>query len=168
MIAPGPGEGGPFSVGNGIQLYGTAGGAYRVERNTIDCANPSADGLILAGGFNWLTFEPGPPIFGAVVRGNDISMADSCCGAISIFDSVSSSSISQNTLRGSATWGVGLLPTGLADPTEAAANRFIGNDVSPLLATFAHVLFFSHARENVWRGPSGTVIDLGLDNVFGH
>jgi hypothetical protein len=166
VVAPGPGSGGPFSLGNGISLYGTAGGSYRVERNTITCPNPNADGLILAGGFNWITFEPGLPIRGAVIRRNEISMTDSCCGAITIFDDVSSSTISHNQLLGGATWAVGLVPTGLVEPTEAAGNRFVGNDIARFAPTLAHALFFSHTRDNVWRGPSGTVVDLGVDNVF--
>jgi hypothetical protein len=166
VVAPGAGSDSPFSLGNGIQLYGTAGGSYRVERNTITCENPNADGLIVAGGFNWLTFEPGPPIVGAVIRKNEISMTDSCCGAISIFDSVSSSTISHNRLRGNAQWGVGLVATGLLDPTEAVGNKFVGNDIEQLTASLAHAFFFTHTRDNVWRGPSGTVVDFGVNNVF--
>jgi hypothetical protein len=166
VVAPGVGSDSPFALGNGIQLLGTAGGSYRVERNTIECANPNADGLLLAGGFNWFTFEAGPPISGAVIRRNVISMTDSCCGAISVFDSVSSSSISHNELQGRAAWAVGLVPTGLVDPTEAAGNKFVGNDIEQIVPSLAHVLFFSHTRDNVWRGPSGSVVDFGVNNVF--
>jgi hypothetical protein len=81
-------------------------------------------------------------VTGAVIRKNEISMTDSCCGAISIFDSVSSSTISHNTLLGSAAWAVGLVPT------------------------LAHAFIFSHTRDKVWRGPSGTVVDFGVNNVF--
>jgi hypothetical protein len=166
VVAPGAGSGGDFALGNGVQLYGTAGGSYHVERNTITCTNPNADGLIVAGGFNWLTFEPGPPVTGAVIRRNEVSMLDSCCGAISIFDNVSSSTVSQNTLRGTAAWAVGLVPTGLVELAGAAANRFVDNRIDQFDPSLAHVVFFSHTSENVWRGPSGIIIDFGIDNVF--
>ena len=106
----------------------------------------------MAGGFNLLTFEPGLPIQGAVIHKNEISMSGSCCGAISLFDSVSFSTISQNTLRGSAEWGLGLL---LATDGEAVGNTFVENDISQFTAGTAHVFFFHHARDNVFRGRAG-------------
>jgi hypothetical protein len=166
VITPGPATDPIFSIGNGIQLLGTAGGSYRIERNTITCENPLADGLVMWGGFNLLRFEPGLPIEGTVIVGNEISMSGSCCGAITLFDSVSFSTISQNILRGTAEWGFGLLATGAVPDTEAVGNTFAGNDISQLAVGTAHVFFFDHAHDNVFRGPSGTVVDLGDDNVF--
>ncbi len=168
VITPGPD---PFNTGNGIQLLGTAGGSYRIERNTITCENPFADGILMWGGFNWLRFEPSLPIQGAVIHGNEISMSGSCCGAVSLFDTVSFSTISQNTLRGTAEWGFGLLATGAVRGTEAVGNTFVGNDISQFTAGTAHafsahVSFFDHAHDNVFRGPSGTVVDFGQNNVF--
>jgi hypothetical protein len=159
VITPGPASGNPFSGGNGIQLIESAGGAYRVEHNKITCENPNADGLLIAGG-------PGPAILGAVIRRNEISMNSSCCGAISLFDDVSFSTISHNWLRGSAEWGFGLVPSGFVQEPEATGNTFVGNDISQLSAGIAHVLFFSHAHDNVFRGPSGTALDLGENNLF--
>jgi hypothetical protein len=100
-----------------------------------------------------------------VIHGNEISMSGSCCGAITLFDTVGFSTISRNTLRGTAEWGFGLIPSGVRG-TEAVGNTFIGNDISQLTAGTAHVYFFDHAHDNVFRGPSGTVIDLGDNNVF--
>jgi hypothetical protein len=54
----------------------------------------------------------------------------------------------------------------LLDPTEAVGNKFVGNDIEQLTASLAHAFFFTHTRDNVWRGPSGTVVDFGVNNVF--
>jgi hypothetical protein len=83
-----------------------------------------------------------------------------------IYDDISSSTISHNKLRGSAGWGFGLLPTGLVDGAEAVGNKFIGNDISRFTPSLADVIFFSHTRDNIFRGPSGIVIDFGTNNLF--
>jgi hypothetical protein len=45
-------------------------------------------------------------------------------------------------------------------------NKFNKNDISAFTPSTAHVLFLSHAHDNVFQGPSGIVVDLGEDNVF--
>ena len=166
VIVPGPGSGSPYSTGNGIQLLGTAGGVYRIEHNTVICENALADGLLMAGGVNWLTFEPGPPILGAVIDDNEISIANTCCGAISLFDDVSFSTIRRNRLHGTGVYALGLVPTGLVASPRAVGNFFSGNAISQFTPDLAHVLFFSHARNNLFIGPSGIVVDLGENNRF--
>jgi hypothetical protein len=78
------------SVGNGIYLFDHEGrGArYAVAGNTLDIANPCADGVVLDGT---------GAIAGPVVQGNRIAMHDTCYGAITMVDNVSNALIGDNT-----------------------------------------------------------------------
>ena len=92
-------------------------------------------------------------------------------GGISLFGAGSNNVFVGNRVDGSAAYAVGLV----SDAPDAAAtsNFFVGNQLSTFTprdsswyGTGAHVFFDVNTRGNVFVGKSGTVKDLGRENVF--
>lgn len=159
-ITPGPGDGGDFQFGNGVQILG-GGGAYQVTRNLIDCENPLADPVLLAGQveFGWGAIDA------PTITHNHISTASTDFGGITLFGDVNDAYVANNRLGGTALYGLGVVP--LFSATEkATGNRFIGNSVTGLNATLADTLIFSHAFDTAIVGNAGSVIDFGHDSVI--
>lgn len=67
-----------------------------------------------------------------------------------------------NRIDGDPTWGLGILP--LFELLSAEENVFVGNNLTQLTPTIAHVVFDGIAQNNVLVGNGGTVLDLGSGN----
>lgn len=159
-IVPGPGTGSDFQSGNGVQALG-GGPSYRFTQNVIRCENPNADGILLAGQieFGWGAVES------PVVTGNTITTASADFGGITLYGDVNNGYVANNRLRGTALYGLGVLPL-FTDAETATRNRFVGNNVTGLDAGLAHTLVFPHAFDTAVVGNAGTVLDLGTDTVI--
>ncbi len=154
-ISPGPGDPTPFSLGNGMCLVDSEsrGAAYSIVDNTLDIANPNADGIILEGYGN---------ISGAVIRGNQVTMHDTYYGAVTMIDNVSNALVANNRIRGTAAFALDVLQfdTGV----DAGSNTFQGNDLATFDATVADLYLDSSTHDTVLVGHTDTVVNLGVNN----
>lgn len=159
-IIPGPGDGRDFQFGNGVQILG-GGGAYQVTRNLIDCENPLADAVLLAGQveLGWGAIDA------PTITYNHISTASTDFGGITLLGDVNDAYVANNRLGGTALYGFGVVPL-FSDTERATGNRFIGNSVTGLNEMLADTLVFSHAFDTAVVGNAGSVIDYGHGTVI--
>lgn len=140
---------------------------YVVERNTVIARGRYADGIYL-----WASDQTAG-INRSTVRGNRVVMEGSDYGGISLFGAGSLNFFVGNRVEGSAAYAVGLVSDFYAPDAPATTNRFVGTQLSSFTprdssayGTGAHVFFDVNTRRNVFVGKSGTVKDLGQENVF--
>lgn len=157
-IRPGPGSGGVLSFGSGIELYGSAGASYAVERNRIAIENALGDAILLAGGDLF-----GPAIHGASIRQNAIAV-DGALGGITLLDEVHGTRVEQNRLEGTADSGIGLWATGWVPNPTALGNGISGNALQQVHAATADIVLGEHTSETVVVGGAEVVIDDGTAN----
>jgi hypothetical protein len=138
---------------------------YLVERNTVIARGTYPDGIYL-----WARDQTAG-INNSTVRGNRVVMDGSDYGGISLFGAGRLNVFVGNRVEGRAAYALGLV----ADAPEGVAttNSFVGNQISSFTprdsgwyGAGAHVFFDVHTRGNVFVGKSGTVKDLGQENVF--
>jgi hypothetical protein len=151
------------SVGISCQANHT----YLVERNTVTAAGANPDGIVL-----WGT-DPVAGINGSVVWRNRVVLDGSEYGGISLVGGGASNVIAQNRVEGSAAYALGLVADFSGQETVSTGNLLVANRISRFTprdsgyyGTGAHVFFDANTRANLFVGMSGTVKDLGQDNVF--
>jgi hypothetical protein len=159
FIAPGPGDGGEFALGNGIAIVNnsavdTSDSSIVVTDNRVICENPNADGMYLAGA--------GVTIDAPLIARNHVTMRDSFYGAITLYGDVSHGTVSENELDGDAAFAFDIVA--FAPGQAAEANTFGGNNISHFGAAVADVFLDVHSRETVVNGRVRSVIDLGVNN----
>jgi len=160
FIAPGPGDGGPFTLGNGIAILNTSAvdtsrSSFDVTDNRLICENPNADGIYVLGF--------GATIDAPVITKNDVTMRGSSYGAITYYGSVSHGRVSNNRIDGDAAFAFDIVAITPDDVAES--NTFKGNNISHFEAGIADVLLDVHTRNTVVHGRVRSVIDLGVDNL---
>jgi hypothetical protein len=167
VVAPGPGlpADADFALPFGIQAGPSAGGTYVIRHNRVRCENPQADGIVLFGTED-PTFAPLVPITGAVVAQNDVYMHGSLLGGISLYGSVTRSRITGNRISGDGAIALYASTSGVLDTDLVDSNVFHGNDLSRFSATDADVFFDINTLDNLFFGPTGTLVDLGTGNRF--
>jgi hypothetical protein len=163
-IVTGPGDIEPRFHGNGIHLLG----AWEREQNTpviirnneIRVEGQEAEG-IFAFGDEVFNFK----VQNTVIEKNRITVTSGLTG-IGLWGEVWGSQIRNNRIRGDAEYAM-LLGAGFFDPTEPSmSNLFAGNNIATFDASVADVFFDTNTVNNVLRGHSGTVIDLGTGNII--
>jgi hypothetical protein len=159
FIVPGPGDGGPFALGNGIAILNTpavdtSDSSFDVTDNRVICENPNADGIYLAG-FDVTIDAP-------VITKNDVTMRGSSYGAITYYGSVSHGRVSNNRIDGDGAFALDIFT--VAPDDSAESNTFEGNNISHFEAGIADVFLDVHTRNTVVHGRVRSVIDVGVDN----
>jgi hypothetical protein len=150
-------------VGIGCQ----ANHQYLIERNTVIADGSNPDGIYLS------ATDQVTGINRSTVRYNHVVMNGSEYGAISLFGAGTFNAFVGNRVEGSAAYALGLVADFFSPDPIAKANRFLGNQISrftprdsAVYGSGAHVFFDANTRRNRFIGWSGTVKDLGQDNVF--
>lgn len=94
-------------------------------------------------------------------------------GGISLVGAGSTNFFVGNRVEGSAAYAFGLISDFFEPDSAATTNFFVGNRLSSftprdssVYGAGVHVFFDANTRRNVFVGKSGTVRDLGQDNVF--
>jgi hypothetical protein len=150
-----PGAGNPdIEFGNGVVVNSPLEDRVLIRDNTVMCANPFADGIIL--------MERGSAVSGAVIDGNVVVMHGSVSGAISLYGAVGNSRVRSNRI-----WGDGAYALQVAqlDPgAMASSNRFLGNNLSGFTSSVADVFFDVNTGDNLLVGRCASVLDLGTNN----
>lgn len=159
-IRPGAGNSGPLAQGKGIGIAALFRGApYTVVRNRIYAENPKAGGIFLFA--RSPVTEPRIEYNHVVMTNNHVVMTNSFT-AIDLLGNVSGAVVAYNRLEGTAAFGFDLVALSPFD--LAASNTFVGNNVSRLTATQAHLFLDAHTHNTVFVGNGGTVVDLGTGN----
>lgn len=159
VVAPGAGDPGEFSFGNGIFVVGldpSQRARHRIVRNQVVAENRDADGIALVG-FDAAVQDP-------IVEQNRVTMTSSRFGAISFGDLVSGASVAHNVIEGQAATALGVFELGLAADPVASHNSFVGNNLTRFTATTADVFLDRHTVGNVVTGYVGSLVDLGEGN----
>jgi hypothetical protein len=149
-IVPGPDQGGPFSFGDGIFVVLSEGGSHEISGNDIHCENPNAAGILLQG----------EVAASSRIEHNVLGTVGTGFGALTVADT-SRVLASQNRIRGSGSWALGVIAFFGAD---AVGNAFVGNDTSGFDAQLADVFLDFNSRGTIVVGRTGTVFDLGAGN----
>jgi hypothetical protein len=154
LVVPGPGDP-SFEFGNGIIGFSPGpGGTFHITGNRVEAENPQADGIALVGGDR-------QPVFGAVIEKNEVLMHDSLFGAISLYGSVTDTFVGQNRAEGTGAFALQAFTFGLPQ----RSNAFIGNNIARFESDIADVFLDVDTEDTVLVGFSGTVIDLGTNNI---
>jgi len=161
-VRPGPARYAIGGAGNGIEINGH--GSFRVERNEVVCDNPNAI-CIFGLGFEQFRFGP---LVGPVIQHNTIRLNTDPFGAVGIafLAEVSQAFVAQNRMYGV---GYAALYTAACRCEPASAldsNMFFANETGALRSGFVDVFFDAATRHATLVGRSGTVIDLGTDDVI--
>jgi hypothetical protein len=162
FIVPGPGDVEPRFYGNAIHLLGAWSRVQNtpviIRNNEMRVEGPEAHG-IFAFGDEVSNYK----VQNTVIEKNRISITNGRTG-IGLWGEVWNSDIRNNRLRGDAEYAM-LLGAGFFDPTEpSVSNVFVGNNIATFDASVADVFFDTNTVNNVLKGHSGTVIDLGTGN----
>lgn len=152
-----------LAIGNGISVSRSEAPTY-IRRNIVECENPLADGIFLAGS----ALLDGSGIENSVVEKNRVTMHDSLFSAIALYGSVSGTYVGQNRIDGSGTLAIQVaLLFSAADLAES--NTFVGNNIAQYESAAVDVFLDTTSRSTVITGNSGTVLDHGEGNqVTGH
>jgi hypothetical protein len=161
-IVTGPGDIEPRFHGNAIHLLGAWNRVQNtpviIRNNDMRVEGPEAQG-IFAFGDEVQNYK----VQNTVIEKNLITVTNGLTG-IGMWGEVWNSHIRNNRLRGDATYAM-LLGAGFFDPTEPSmSNLFVGNNIATFDSSVADVFFDTNTVNNVLKGHSGTVIDLGTDN----
>lgn len=161
-VETGPGDITPRYAGNGIHLLGAWAGAQEapiiIRKNDLRVEGPEAKGIYALG-----DEVRNKKVQNLSVEENEITMSNGLAG-IGLWGEVVGARVRNNRLRGDARYAMLL---GLYNPTEqSVGNEFVGNNVATFDAGVADVFFDAHTVDNVLKGHSGAVIDLGVGNVI--
>jgi hypothetical protein len=159
FIAPGPGDGGFFTLGNGIALVNSSAvdasqSSFHVTDNRVICDNPFADGIQLYG--------VDVTIDAPEIRKNHVTMHGSEYGAVTYYGNVSHGRVSNNRIDGDAGFAFDMVAVAPDDLAES--NSFHGNNISQFEAGIADIFLDVHTRNTVVNGRVRGVLDLGVDN----
>ena len=161
-IVTGPGDIEPRFSGNAIHLLGSWNRVQNtpviIRDNEMRVEGPEAHG-ISAFGDEVVNYK----VQNTVIENNRITLTNGLTG-IGLWGAVLNSDVKHNRLRGDAQYAM-LLGAGFFDPTETSeSNKFAGNNLATFDASVADVFFDTNTVNNVLRGHSGSVIDLGTGN----
>src|SRR5262249_54799563 len=131
------------------------GGTFHITGNFVEAENPQADGIAVGG-------DDSLPIAGAVIQKNHVLMHDSLFGAISLYGSVTDTYVGQNRAKGTGAFALQAATFGLVQ----SSNAFIGNNIARFESDLADVFLDFDTEDTVVVGSSGTVIDLGTNNII--
>ena len=157
VVVPGPPQDPNVTLGNGIDCADSFGGSCLIARNTVICENPEADGILAVG-------NPANPVNNSVIEGNDITMHHSVFAGISFYGDVSHTFVRANKITGNGAFAlqVARFPEG----GTALSNTFAGNNIAQFEADIADVFLDVTSTKTMINGYSGTVIDLGVENLI--
>lgn len=161
-IVTGPGDITPRYSGNGIHLLGAwarvQGAPVIFRKNVINVEGPEAKGIYALG-----DEVNNKKVQNLSVEENHINVTNGLVG-IGLWGEVVGARVRNNRLRGDAQYSMLL---GLYKPAEqSVGNEFVGNNIATFDASVADVFFDANTVNNVLKGHSGTVIDLGNGNVI--
>lgn len=163
-IVTGPGDIEPRFSGNGIHLLGAwdrvQDAPVRIRKNELHVEGPEAVGIHAFGDevYNY-------KVQNLSVEKNEITVDGGLAG-IGLWGEVVGAEVRNNRIRGDGQYAL-LLGAGFFDPTEqSVGNKFIGNNIATFDASVADVFFDANTVDNVLKGHSGTVIDLGSGNII--
>ena len=163
-IVTGPGDIQPRFSGNGIHLLGAwdrvQDAPVRIRKNELRVEGPEAVGVHAFGDevYNY-------KVQNLSVEKNHITVTNGLAG-IGLWGEVVGAEVRNNQLRGDAQYAM-LLGAGFFDPTEqSVGNELVGNNIAKFAASVADVFFDTNTLNNVLKGHSGTVIDLGIGNII--
>lgn len=161
-IVTGPGDTTPRYSGNGIHLLGAwkrvQDAPVIFRKNELRVEGPEAKGIYALG-----DEVVNKKVQNLSIEENEITVTNGLAG-IGLWGEVVGARVRNNRLRGDAQYAMLL---GLYKPTEqSVGNEFVGNNIATFDASVADVLFDTNTLDNVLKGHSGTVIDLGIGNVF--
>ena len=157
LVVPGAAQDPDITAGNGILFGHSRGGPAWITKNTVVCENPMADGIAIVGG------GAAPfPANDSVIEKNEVTMAGSLFGGISLYDQVKNNLVRANKVSGDGAFAllVGIfIPGSIAD-----SNSFVGNNISHFNSDVADVFLDVGSMNTIFKGHSGTVVDLGTGN----
>lgn len=157
LVIPGPAQDADVTAGNGILFGHSRGGPAWIANNTVVCENPLADGIAVVGG------GAAPfPANDSVVEKNDVTMHASLFGGVSLYDQVANNLVRANKIAGDGAFALqaaAFIPGSLAD-----SNSFVGNNIFHFNSNTADVFLDVNSANTIFKGQSGTVIDLGAGN----
>lgn len=165
VVRPGPTPDG-FG-GHGIEVNGT--GAYVVLHNDVLIETPAAIGIFV---FGALGFGFGP-VSSPVIQGNRVVMNP--VGTINglLFNDgidlgglVSGAYVGQNIIEGPGFSAFSLFAASFdpSQPSNLGFNTYVGNNIGGTQSQVADVFLDTPSHDNVLKGTSGTVLDLGTNN----
>jgi hypothetical protein len=156
VIAPGPAQ----NVGvDGIFIDGDRGARYLVIGNTIRTIAPFANGIDIVGGS--ATGTTGT--VQAKVVANSVGVSDASAAGIFLWDLVTESQITANSIQGAGIIALGISTYGFETNT-ASLNRFVGNDLRNFISNQADLFYDANTQNNEEIGFCRSVIDLGVGN----
>ena len=161
-VRPGPARYAIGSAGQGIEINGH--GSFAVERNEVVCDNPNAIGIF---GFGFEQFRFGP-LVGPVIRHNTIRLNTEPLGAVGVafIGEVSEAFVAQNKMSGVGYAALFTLGCACEPASVFDSDTFFANETGALRSGFADVFFDVPTRHATLVGRSGTVVDLGTDDVI--
>lgn len=165
VVRPGPTSDG-FG-GFGIEVNGT--GAYVVDRNDVLIETPGGIGIFVFGavGFGF------GPVTNAVIQSNRVVMKPSgdidgflYNDGIDLGGLVSRTYVGQNAISGPGFSAFSLFDASFdpSQPSDLGFNTYVGNNIAGVRADVADVILDDASHDNVLKGQSGTVLDLGTNN----
>jgi hypothetical protein len=166
VVRPGPTADG-FN-GYGIEINGT--GSYLVERNDVLIETPGGIGIFA---FGALGFGFGP-VTNPVIAGNHVVLKPVGTIGGRVFDDgidlgglVSGAYVGQNKIEGEGWSAFSLFDASFdpaGPPTDQGFNTYVGNNIAGVHAQVADVFLDATTHDTVFKGFSGSVIDLGTNN----
>lgn len=164
-----PGQNGGYSPASGIAVNGTA--SYTVSRNDIVISVPVGIGISVLGAPG---FDLGP-VDSPVIDHNHIVLAPTTSlggqfydDGIDLLGEVTHAYVGQNKIEGTGESALGLYdeyPGG--GTSDLGYNTYVGNDIAQTNSQLADVFLDAGSHDNVLKGFSGTVLDLGTNNEIG-
>jgi hypothetical protein len=163
-VAPGPGNGAPMSLGDGIGLANRSGGPFQVRNNHLVIDNPRGHGILADQCPFSKCPDTVPPMLGSILSGNTIELRGAASG-ITLGPRVSQSVVQHNRISGTAHWALGIVSWANRDASPARDTIFHANHLAHFSPQLAHVALSSISERTVLVGFSGTVVDAGIGSV---
>ena len=132
VIDGGAPEPGFDSAGNGIAV-GLTPGALDIERNTVTCTNPQADGIAVEGLLPQDAVDPTVPVEApraTVVRNNTVTMHGSTLGALSVYGEITRAQVDGNRVLGDAAYAMQVSP--IYGDEVSYGSTFLRNNINRL------------------------------------
>lgn len=160
VLRPGPALN---AFGVGIEINGE--GAYYVARNDIVIESVNGLGIYALGAPDFgIAAMIGPVIEKNRVRMQPRTDMGPVFGdGIDLVGVVSGAYVGQNAIEGAAFSALGLYGVGVGGD-DLGFNTYVGNQIASFVADAADVFLDTAAHHTVFKGFSGSVIDLGLNN----
>jgi hypothetical protein len=154
----------PNGFGVGIEINGE--GAYYVARNDIVVESPFGIGVYAVGAPDFGI----APMVAPVIEKNHVVMRPTADGrpvfsdGIDLVGVVSRAYVGQNSIEGTSFSALGFYDLAPEITSDLGFNTYVGNNIATYDALVADVFLDTAAHDNVLKGLSGTVVDLGANN----